>query len=359
MLKLFSKVLLLLLPCLMSAAPGEACGGTADLPGPKLRFNPPPFLRPVAVQVKLSPRQTTVSYTILNTYGRDWMTAMDFRLPPKEMEEHFGGTWYSDASYRELKVEVNGEPLEYNRRARSFYKGREVTQDLRAAGLDPQLTQQGADGGPMERRLTTEGELELFRRLHDEGVCQSQEPPSLEGEEGYMCFPGWSTLNTYWWEQVFPAGQETTISYTYLSNPGGDGFEKDTADQSAHTLSTAGYADLSELFSAAGLKFEEVMPEFRTGEPGHCMIGWYRVPLGQEDLPWSEPIGEFTFEVTMEDDKNEDNRYATAIEPENVIMMNLRGQVHRGTPEMKVTARDIFFDKPLVIMSFRNVGFAN
>lgn len=320
--------------------------GTPELFGPRLRFNPPPFLEASSIKVTLTPHLIRFSYTITNTSDQDWVDRLVFRLPAKSLEKY--DRWYPDSSFQDLVVEVNGSKLDYQRQVEAVFLGREMTGELLAAGADPQWVQWAVDEN--EKINLTEENIRAYQDLHAQGICGFPTEPDLEDPEGYICFPNWETLNTYWWEQTFPAGAATVITYFYRPRPGWDITRVGEKYDVTPFMPESGYLTVNDLIEAAGLTFE-LVAGFLPPDTGSYAVEWFTLPLGLDDIPWSRPAGEFIFELKPQAEPGTEE-YQPHISTAKATTIALKGEVHRGRPEMIVRVEDIIFTRPPLVLAF-------
>lgn len=320
--------------------------GTPELLGPRLRFNPPSFLEASSLKVTLTPHLIQFSYTISNRSDRDWAGRLEFRLPAKALVN--GDVWYPDESFQDLLVEVNGSKLDYQRQVQAVFLGREVTEELLAAGADPQWVQWAVDEN--EKINLTRDNIRAYQDLHAQGLCGYPTEPDLEDPEGYICFPNWETLNTYWWEQTFPAGAATVITYSYRPQPGVDIAQVGKKYDVTPFMPESGYLTVNDLIEAAGLSFDLVSGFLPPGTESYS-VRWFTLPLSLDDIPWAGPIGEFTFELNRPVEAGVKEQYPL-ISDRAAVLMALKGDVYQGRPDMKVRVDNIIFSRPLLVLAF-------
>lgn len=326
--------------------PALACDGTPELLGPRLRFNPPSFLEASSIKVTLSPHLIQFSYIITNISDQDWTGRLEFRLPAKALVN--GDVWYPDESFQDLAVEVNGSKLDYQRQVEAIFLGREVTGEILAAGADPQWVQWAVD--EHEKVDLSKENIKAYQDLHAQGICGFPTEPDLEDPEGYICFPNWETLNTYWWEQTFPAETATVVTYSYRPRPGWDIAKVGEKYDVTPFMPESGYPTVNDLMEAAGLAFE-LVAGFLPPETGSYAVEWFTLPLGLDDIPWDGPVGEFIFELKHQQEPGT-QEYQPHLYKAMATTIALKGEVYRGRPGMKVRVEDIIFTRPPLVLAF-------
>lgn len=158
----------------------------------------------------ISREQARVEYRFTNTTDRDIETLVAFPLPdfthsPVERVPDYA---------RELnfRTVVEGRPVAYELVQRAHFKGRDITDRLRALGL-PLV----AGAGPaFEQRANALPEAERAALLRDELVIGDFERGRTRIEE-----PLWTVSTSVTRRQVFPAGRSLDVTHSYVPFAGG------------------------------------------------------------------------------------------------------------------------------------------
>lgn len=166
----------------------------------------------------ISPRSVVVEYEFLNTTKASLSSEVAFPIPP--FNYGYNGTNYN-RDFADFKVWINGKPIEIEKEVRAFVHGREVTEDLRRAGItietfanfnpdnlkaETQITKLKAD---VREYLVKIGAL----RAETGTTYYVQEKRTGNLETFY--WPQWETHLKYHWKQEFPSGIPVYIRHEY------------------------------------------------------------------------------------------------------------------------------------------------
>lgn len=152
----------------------------------------------------ISKKLVSVEYEFRNTSNEDVISEVAFPIPPYEYVFNDMVRDFSD-----FKAWVNGKPFQVEKEVRAFSKDREVTHDLRQAGI---TIENFGDFGPDNNNNQIKAlKPEMRNRLIRIGALTPQDK-----EDDSMSFwPKWRVETKYHWRQTFPAGAIVSIKHEY------------------------------------------------------------------------------------------------------------------------------------------------
>lgn len=154
----------------------------------------------------ISPEQVRVQYVFRNRTGAPVRTMVAFPMPDRDLGEmHFSDTAYP----HDFRTLVDGRPVTMQVERRALLHGVDHTALLAGMGIPVRTGDPGSDEDipralnrlrPADRqRLATMGLIAT-----DDGI-----------------YPLWTVKETYYWEQVFPAGRDLDVRHSYVPGVGG------------------------------------------------------------------------------------------------------------------------------------------
>jgi len=155
--------------------------------------------------LRISPKDVTARFTFLNDSRSDIDTLVAFPLPDIDTsrfsEEPLGHTTADPLNFVGFAVTENGKKVPFQVEQRAFYKGKDVTDILRRAGVplnvvDPRFTKTLDGIGPQQRASLEAADL-------------------IDRESGSYTHPHWLVRTKFWWRQRFPAGKAVTLDEHY------------------------------------------------------------------------------------------------------------------------------------------------
>ena len=195
----------------LAAAPAFANDSTAELTagGLVLRQNDTIDMR--SEDLYISTEQVRVRYTFHNTADADVTTIVAFPLPDLELEYEGDYTFPSD-----FETEVAGQPVEITIERKAVLGDTDHSAILAEYGvpLSPEADWEGFD-----RALTALSDAQADR-LQSLGLVAVDRYEN-NGETRRYIRPFWTVRQTYYWEQVFPAGENLEIEHRYRPSVGG------------------------------------------------------------------------------------------------------------------------------------------
>lgn len=148
----------------------------------------------------ISPSRVAVDYDFLNESSDDVVTEVAFPVPETRW---CIACWVR--LFEGFKAWVDEKPIEIAVDARAMLDGKDVTETLRAAGLDisgfGKVDESQAGRGKSQIELLSRQKLVELRAL---GLIADDAP-----------YPKWSVNVTYHWNQRFPAGRVIHIRHEY------------------------------------------------------------------------------------------------------------------------------------------------
>lgn len=158
----------------------------------------------------------TVNYDFVNESDKDVTSLVVFPLPPYPATPHESGV-ISHGQPFGFKVEVNGQPVNFETKVRATLDGKDVTDTLRSAGFsDKQIA-----SFPFDTSL-----LDDMHRLQvPESQIKALKDAKLLDERG----PAWDIHVDYEWMQTFPAKATLHVMHSYqpfVAEGTASGYEK-------------------------------------------------------------------------------------------------------------------------------------
>lgn len=159
----------------------------------------------VSEDLYVSPERIRVAYVFRNRTRAPVSTIVAFPMPDRDLAE----LPENDAAYpHSFETRVDGRPVTMRVERRAMRGGVDHTALL--AGLGIPVGEDPDEGrlGPALARLRPTDRARLV------GL-------GLAGEDGRRLRPLWTVKETYYWEQVFPAGRALGVTHSYVPGVGG------------------------------------------------------------------------------------------------------------------------------------------
>jgi hypothetical protein len=159
----------------------------------------------VSEDLFISPERVRVAYVFRNRTNAPVRTTVAFPLPDRDLGEmHFSDTAYPG----EFRTTVDGRAVTMQVERRALLNG--VDHSALLAGLGVPIQTGDPDSNVIERAL---GRLRPAdrQRLQDMGLIAT--------DDGV--YPLWTVKETYYWDQVFPAGRDLNVQHSYRPGVGG------------------------------------------------------------------------------------------------------------------------------------------
>lgn len=274
---------LLLLAALALAAPASANDSTAEHAAGGLVLTRTADIDMVSEDLFVSAAEIRVRYVFRNRSAREVRTVVAFPMPDRDLNEERE----MDVAYPSgFVTRVDGRPVTMKVERKAMLAGTDHSALLRSLGLAVD-----SDGDALGRLKPADR-----KRLVGLGLAVSDQSSGQEAEADLE--PVWSVRETWYWEQVFPAGRELAVEHRYVPGTGGTvdaslAFPEFRASPEGkamirdYCVDPAFLAGLDRLHRSAG-----ATPEQRIG---------YILTTGAN---WRSPIGDFRFVVDKGDPAN-------------------------------------------------------
>jgi len=213
MLRTFTA-LLVFAAMVSAAAAVHANDGAAEHAAGGLVFKQNDDVDMVSEDLFISVTEVRVRYVFRNRTPRDTRITVAFPLPDYDLTEPQEGdvVWPSD-----FETRVDGRPVRTQVERKAILRG--VDQSALLAGLGVPIFYQGGD--PARETAAWEALQALSgegrQRLISSGLVR--EIPAENGRTSLE--PLWTVKETWYWDQVFPAGRDVVIEHRYQPGAGG------------------------------------------------------------------------------------------------------------------------------------------
>lgn len=180
-----------------------------------------------------------VNYEFINESDRDESALIMFPLPPYPASPHESGI-ISHGQPSGFSIKVNGKSVTYDTEVKATLKGRDVTKELKSAGLSIKQIARF----PFDINKDHEFELKMSKSQVDtlakNGLIDTVHR-----------IPLWDTNVTYVWQQKFPAKTIINVEHMYhpFSGGGSDGGYTPYRDVSEFCLNDQQINELKNLYS--------------------------------------------------------------------------------------------------------------
>ena len=227
------KTIIPILAALALAAPAAANDSTAEHAAGGLVLTRSADIDMVSEDLFVSAGEVRVRYVFRNRSPREVRTIVAFPMPDRDLVEEGG----MDAAYPSgFETRVDGRRVTMKVERKAMLRGVDHSALLARLGLAPDSSGEALD------RLKPADKANLVKL----GLAEPSEFGAGRGREQHLA-PIWTVKESWFWDQVFPAGRALAVEHRYV--PG-----------------TGGAVDASLGF-----------PEFRTSPDGRAMIREYCV----------------------------------------------------------------------------------
>jgi uncharacterized protein DUF4424 len=271
-------------------APGRANDGIAERGAGGLVFTGTDAIDMLSEDLFVSADLIRVRYVFRNQTAGDVRVTVGFPLPEHDLREDF----YGDTAYpRDFRTTVDGRPINMRVEYRAFREGTDHTALLEGLGVPIMYGAGGTD--EIVVALSALPEVQR-RRLVDLGLAE----PFDDAAEGRRISPIWTVRETWYREQVFPAGRNVAVEHRYVPGTGmslGSALVSPSLRASDHGRETVARYCVDDAFLAAiDRAAARSAPEYATE---------YRVSyILTTGAGWRSPIGEFRLVVDKGDPGN-------------------------------------------------------
>jgi hypothetical protein len=268
------------------SAPALADDSSAALGAGGLVFTKQADIRMAVEDLSISPKQVKVRYEFVNDGKSDVETVVAFPMPDIDVREFYyeplGTTLENTKNFMGFALSVDGKPVTATLDERAVLDGKDVTAQVRAAGLPVNIA--GSDLGEKVSKLAPD----VRKKLVAQGIVEADNNDT---------HPHWIAKTSYWWHQVFPAGKTVVIEHRYQPVTGQsffglDELKGDAAKEFCIDKPTA---------SAIAAKID---PLDATGENGKYLQAFRTEFVLKTANNWKGPIGKFHLTVDKLKPKN-------------------------------------------------------
>jgi Domain of unknown function (DUF4424) len=201
----------------VAAASARANDSTAELATGGLIFVQNDDVEMRAEDLLISAQEVSVKYRFFNKAAKDVTVLVAFPMPEvriSEQDQNISLPTEDPVNILAFKTSANGQPVTTKVEQRVFAVGIERTQYLHDLGI-PLAPHVRATGEALDK-LSPEKWDELIRL----GLAEVEEYDIGKGMQKHLA-PRWGLKTTFYWEQTFPAQQETLIEHQYKPSVGG------------------------------------------------------------------------------------------------------------------------------------------
>jgi hypothetical protein len=188
---------------LVASAPADDSTASLSAGGVVFTSNTP--LRMAEETLYISPQKVRIRFVFANDTDKAVETLVAFPLPDIDMNEYteqgLGAVTADPVNFVGFTATVNGAKVPLTVEQRAFYKGKDVSAALKAAGAP--LNVVSGDGYKRLDALKGAARQALLNAdlVDDEG-------------EGHL-HPHWTLQTRFYWKQVFPAHRTLTVEHSY------------------------------------------------------------------------------------------------------------------------------------------------
>ena len=181
------------------AAPAAANDSTAEHAAGGIVLTRNDDIDMVSEDLFVSADRVRVRYVFRNRSARDIRTVVAFPMPDRDLAKEQD----MDVAYPSgFETRVDGRKVNMEVDRRAVHGGRDYSHMLASHGLLP-----ASDAGDLAR--LTPGERAGLVRL------------GLAVGEGSSVAPAWTLKESWYWQQVFPAGRDLVVEHSYVPGTGG------------------------------------------------------------------------------------------------------------------------------------------
>jgi hypothetical protein len=277
---------LLLAAAPLPAAAARRNDGAAETAAGGLRLRKERSVAMAKERLTIAPDRVRVEYEFRNDTDKDVVTEIAFPIPEYAYPgEDPGG----ERDFKDFRVWVDGAPRRFQTEAKAFLKEKDVTADVKAAGLDIASFAGFCHWDLDVRRAEYQVERlapEVRARLAAAGILG----PEAKEDPGWSFAPMWTARVTYHWTQRFPAKSTVKIAHEYTP-VAGFGWV-DPAKLTSEHPDAGSDAALVKALQAMAAKREASAPSSGV----YVNARWVKYILTTANT-WKTPIGEFELRI--------------------------------------------------------------
>ncbi|MBK8726784.1 MAG: DUF4424 family protein [Holophagaceae bacterium] len=260
--------------------------GAAETAAGGLRLRRERSVAMVKERLTIGPKRVRVEYEFRNDTDKDVVTEVAFPIPEYEYPgEDPGG----ERGFKDFRVWIDGAPRRFQTEARAFVKEREVTAELKAAGLAIESFA-GFCHWDLDVRKAEYQVDALPEAARAELVAAGILGEAAKDDPGWSFMPNWRAKVTYHWTQRFPA--KTTVKIAHEYTPvAGFGFVEPAKLAKEHPDAGADAA-LVKALTAMAAKREAAAPT----SGAYVSATWVKYILTTANT-WKTPIEDFELRI--------------------------------------------------------------
>ncbi|MFN8012320.1 MAG: DUF4424 family protein [Holophagaceae bacterium] len=260
--------------------------GAAETAAGGLRLRKERSVAMAKERLTIAPDRVRVEYEFRNDTDQDVVTEIAFPIPEYAYPgEDPGG----ERDFKDFRVWVDGAPRRFQTEAKAFLKEKEVTADLRAAGLDI-ASFAGFCHWDLEVRKAEYQVDRLAPEARSKLAAAGILGPEAKDDAGWSFAPMWTARVTYHWTQRFPAKSTVKIAHEYTP-VAGFGWV-DPAKLKAEHPDAGADAALVKALQAMATQREAKAPS----SGAYVNARWVKYVLTTANT-WKTPIGDFELRV--------------------------------------------------------------
>ncbi|MGE5266852.1 MAG: DUF4424 family protein, partial [Deltaproteobacteria bacterium] len=169
-------------------------------------------------ELRISLNEIRVRYRFFNKSGREVDTLVAFPLPdlpsPSDVEFYTVPRPEHD-NFLGFQTTVNGQSIDVKVERRAVALGVDHTDRLRELGLPLTPYAKAAEEAIAELSPEVRNELAGLGILREEEFSNAP-----DGSPTIRHFPNWTMRSTFYWQQVFPSGEELLVEHRYIPSVG-------------------------------------------------------------------------------------------------------------------------------------------
>lgn len=274
-------------------------------------------IRMLSEHLSISVKRIEVEYRFRNESSGTIETVVAFPMPEFHWDPEQDATWRNIGPVESFLVHVDGKPAVVRAERKALLDGRDITAQLRRAGLNE------------DQIFRTFGEAFGYSGMTLSGplVARLQ---AIGASSGTM--PRWKVAETVYWNQAFPPGEEVVVTHSYRPFAGRIfGTYSTQWPPSAESVPVSSNGDVDRACLDEG-SMKTVLNKARQkvkdgAESGYIYLNDVEYILGT-GRNWKDSIGDFTLDIVKES-------------PQDVVSLCFPGKPERiGDRTLRFTMHD-------------------
>ena len=194
---------------LIATSPAAANDSTAETGAGGLVLTRTSAIDMASEDLFVSADQVRVRYVFRNRTARDVRTTIAFPMPDRDL----GPEQFEDVAFpSDFATRVGGAPVRMRVERKASLKGRDMSPALAALRIP-------VSGGGIGKALDALPGADR-QRLVGLGLAGIDEYDVGKGMEKHL-YPLWTIRETWYWDQIFPAGRNLVVEHSYRPGAGG------------------------------------------------------------------------------------------------------------------------------------------